>query len=227
MNSFTEDALNKAFEIITDIDKFKVRAAVKSAREQYPDLSQAALAAELFNRSRLKAAFAGFALGITGNPLAVIPVAMADITITTKLEVFTAACVAEIFEDGYLDVDSAKYELLVPVFGSSVLNQLAAELGVNAGKAITKDLIKNFLSKETLKQFKRVMLKYFGVKVSQKGVITKTLPIVGGLIGAGWNAVEASIVKRRVISHFSEQTSYVDVIVIDKARDTLTTKCNI
>ena len=217
MSSFTEDALSKAFEMITDIDKAKVRAAVNSAREEHPDLSNAELAAELFNRSRLKVAAAGFGLGIAGNPLAIIPAAMADITITTKTEVFTAACVAEIFEEGYLDADSAKYELLVPIFGSSFLNQFAAELGVNAGKTITKDLIKKYLSKETLKQFKRIMLKYFGIKVTQKGVITKTLPIVGGLIGAGWNAVEASVIKRRVIKYFSEETVYVDVAVTDQA----------
>ena len=54
------------------------------------------------------------------------------------------------------------------------------------------------------------MLKYFGIKVTQKGIITKTLPIVGGMIGAGWNAVEVELIKRRVISYFSE-----DVIIAD------------
>ena len=54
------------------------------------------------------------------------------------------------------------------------------------------------------------MLKYFGIKVTQKGIITKTLPIVGGMIGTGWNTVEVELIKRRVISYFSE-----DVIIAD------------
>ena len=57
------------------------------------------------------------------------------------------------------------------------------------------------------------MLKYFGIKVTQKGIITKTVPVVGGVIGAGWNAVEVELMKRRVISYFSDDVILADVIV--------------
>lgn len=216
MNSFAEEKLKKAFDLITDVDKLKVRSAIKSARAENSNLNNLELATQFFNNSRLKAAAAGFGLGVAGNPLAIVPAAIADITITTKTEVFAAACVAEIFEEGFLDADTAKYELLVPVFGASALNQFAAELGVNAGKTITKDLIKKFLSKETLKQFKKIMLKYFGIKVTQKGIITKTLPIAGGIIGAGWNAIEVSIMKRRVIEYFCEEAILAEVIIVNR-----------
>lgn len=58
------------------------------------------------------------------------------------------------------------------------------------------------MSKESLKQFKKVTLKYFGLKVTQKGVITKTVPVVGGLIGGVWNWVEVSVIKARTVRYF-------------------------
>lgn len=36
-------------------------------------------------------------------------------------------------------------ELLVPVFGMGAMDQLAAELGIRAGKELTKDLIRKHL----------------------------------------------------------------------------------
>ena len=216
MNSFAVDKFKKAFDLITDVDKVTVRSAINSARSDNSTLNNVELATQLFNDSRLIAVASGFGLGVAGNPLVILPAAIADITITTKIEVFAAACVAEIFEEGFLDSDTAKYELLVPIFGASALDQFAAELGVSAGKVLTKDLIKKFLSKGTLKQFKKIMLKYFGIKVTQKGIITKSLPIVGGLIGAGWNAIEVSIMKQRVIDYFREEAILTEVIIVDE-----------
>ena len=155
MNSFANEKLHQAFELITDIDKEKVRTAVKNARMANPLMSDLELATYFFDQSRLKAAAAGFGLGVAGNPLAIVPSAIADITITTKTEVFAAACAAETFHEGFLDSETARMELLVPVFGIGAMDQFAAELGIRAGKELTKDMIKKHLSKETLKQFKK------------------------------------------------------------------------
>ncbi|WP_413440135.1 hypothetical protein [Synechococcus sp. MIT S1220] len=214
MNSFANEKLHQAFELITDIDKEKVRNAVKNARMANPLMSDLELATNFFDQSRLKAAAAGFGLGVAGNPLAIVPSAIADITITTKTEVFAAACAAETFHEGFLDSETARMELLVPVFGMGAMDQLAAELGIRAGKELTKDLIKKHLSKETLKQFKKIMLKYFGIKATQKGIITKTLPIVGGFIGASWNAIEVSVMKNRVIKYLQADSQEVEVVSV-------------
>ncbi|HXF07365.1 MAG TPA: hypothetical protein VNK45_02395, partial [Candidatus Acidoferrales bacterium] len=52
------------------------------------------------------------------------------------------------------------------------------------------------------KTFRKIMGKYFGIKVTQKGIITKTLPIIGGLIGGTWNYIEISGIKKRIIKYF-------------------------
>ena len=48
------------------------------------------------------------------------------------------------------------------------------------------------------------MLKYFGLKVTQKGLITKTLPVVGVLIGGTWNYIEVGMVRNRTIKYFCD-----------------------
>ena len=68
---------------------------------------------------------------------------------------------------------------------------------------VTRRSRRSGLSKETLTQFKRVMLKYFSMKVTQRAVITKTLPIIGGLIGGTWNYVELRVVGRRTYVYFA------------------------
>ena len=76
------------------------------------------------------------------------------------------------------------------------------EFGVRGGMGLTRVGVKKYLSKEALKTLQKIMLKYFGIKVTQKGIITKTLPIVGGLIGGTWNYVEVSGIKKRAIKYF-------------------------
>ena len=74
-----------------------------------------------------------------------------------------------------------KWELLLLVFGLSLVNQFLGEIGVRGGMGVTRGLIKKYISKETIKQFQEIMLKYFGIKVTQKAIITKTLPNIGVL----------------------------------------------
>jgi len=47
-------------------------------------------------------------------------------------------------------------------------------------------------------------LKVFGKRVLQRTFITKTVPIVGGVIGAGWNWIEIKLQGKRVIRYFAE-----------------------
>lgn len=89
--------------------------------------------------------------------------------------------------------------------GLNVGSQFLRELGIRGGMGVTRAAIKKYLSKETLKKFKKIMLKYFGKKVTQKGVITKTLPIVGGVIGGAWNYWEVTVIRKRTISYFEKQ----------------------
>lgn len=107
-----------------------------------------------------------------------------------------------IYDPKFFENEDAAWELLVPIFGINAGSQLIRQAGIRGGMGLTRAGIKKHLTKETLKQFQKIMLKYFGIKVTQKGVITKTIPIIGGLIGGTWNYIEVSGIKKRTINYF-------------------------
>ena len=203
-------ALVKALEWVVQIDPPAIIASVKAEREKHPSLTNKALAERAFSAARWKSTSVGFATGLPANPWTAAPAATADVALTLRTEVAAVARAAVIYDENFFDDEDAKWELLIPVFGLNVGSQLARELGIRGGMGVSRAAIKKYLSKETLKHFKKIMLKYFGLKVTQKGVITKTIPIVGGVIGGGWNYLEVGRIRKRTIDYFEGYAAQTD-----------------
>jgi len=194
--------LARAIERVMDLDVPALRASVKDLRHKNPGASKKALAKKVFSKARWKATAAGVAFGLPANPWVSIPAAIGDMAVTLQVEVLAAAKVALLYDKNFFNKEDAQWELLVPVFGINAASQVMREFGVRGGMGVTRVAIKKYLSKETLKQFKKVMWKYFGLRVTQKGIITKTLPIVGGIIGGVWNWGEVASLRDRTIRYF-------------------------
>lgn len=192
----------KSLDWVIDLDPPAIIASVAEEIRKNPSLSNRRLAEIAFSKARWKATAAGIATGIPANPWLSAPAALVDVAATLKIQVLAAARVAIIYDKEFFNEEDAAWELLIPIFSISTGSQALRELGVLGGMGLTREAIKKHLSKETLKTFKKIMLKYFGIKVTQKGVITKTLPIVGGLIGGTWNYVEVTKIKNRTIKYF-------------------------
>ena len=195
----------KSLEWVIDIDTPAIIASVAEERRNNPTASNRQLAENAFSRARWKATATGVVTGLPANPWIAAPSAVLDVAATLKIEVLAAARVAVIYDVEFFKSEDAAWELLIPIFGINVGSQLLRELGVRGGMGLTRAGIKKYLSKETLKTFQKIMLKYFGIKVTQKGVIAKTLPIVGGIIGGTWNYAEVSGVKKRTINYFDDK----------------------
>jgi len=195
-------ALMKVLEWVVDIDPPAIAASVASEREKDSALTNLTLARKAFSRAQWKATAAGVLTGLPANPWVAVPAATTDVAITLKTEIKAVAWTAIIYDPDFFEDEDAKWELLIPVFGMNVVSQFARELGVRGGMGLTRAAIKKYLSKEALKVFKKVMLKYFGMKVTQKGLVTKTLPIVGGIIGGIWNYIEVTRIRKRTFKYF-------------------------
>lgn len=196
--------LMKSLEWVVDIDPPAIIASVEAERVKSPNSSNRKLADAAFSRARWKATATGIATGLPANPWVAVPAATLDVATTLKLEVLAAARVAVIYDKSFFEDQDAVWELLIPIFGINVGSQAFRQLGIRGGMGATRAAIRKYLSKETLKQFQKLMLKYFGIKITQKGVITKTLPIVGGVIGGTWNFIEVGRIKNRTIEYFEE-----------------------
>ena len=197
-------ALMTALEWVVDIDPAAIIGSVQAERKNNPNMSNAKLVKRTFSRARWKATAAGVVTGLPSNPWVAAPAAVTDVAITLKTEVSAVARTAVIYNEHFFEDEDAKWELLVPIFGMNATSQLFREIGVRGGMGVTRAAIKKYLSKETLKVFKRVMLKYFGLKVTQRTVITHTLPIIGGFIGGTWNYFEVGAVKKRSVKFFED-----------------------
>ena len=201
-----ETALMSAISWALDVDAPSVSASVAALRAKHPTEDHEALAWRIFKKAGWQATAAGVATGMPTNPWVAFPAAVADVALVLRMEVAAAARVAVLYDPTFLDDDDAVYELLVPVFGLNFASQAAREMGVRGGMGVTRNLVKTYLSKGTLKQFQKIMLKYFGLKVTQKAVLTKTLPVIGGMIGGAWNWVEVRALGHRCVNYFSGQS---------------------
>jgi hypothetical protein len=172
-------------------------------RQPYDKAERDRLSELVFSRARYKATFAGALAGMPSTVGSMIPAALLEAGVIYRTQVKAAGRVALIHEPDFFREPDAGWELLVPIFGASTVSQFLREAGVAAGQILTRDLIREHLSKQTLATLKRVMLARFGIRVTQKMIVTKTVPLVGALIGGTWNYVEVTIVKKRVLAYFA------------------------
>ena len=194
--------LMKALSLAVDVDVASTKSYVAELRKAHPGKSKAELAAVLFSQASWRAMGQGVLFGLPSNPFVAIPAALADAAAMLRLEVVAAARTALLYDEGFFDEEDAAWELLVPVFGLGAVSQLLREAGVRASMGVTRQLIKRYLSKEALKAFQRAMLRIFGLRVTQRAVITKSLPVVGAVIGGGWNWLELRLLRGRCVGYF-------------------------
>ena len=144
--------------------------------------------------------------------------ALSLISVTTRTQVFAAACAAELILPGFLDRDSARLELLVPVFGTSVLSQLGVEVGLRMAQNATRQVVRQLIDQGGLQLINAVMTRVFGRRVTQRALLTKTIPLVGCVIGGTWNAVEVQLIRNRTLRYLTDQAmdsvELVDVQVV-------------
>ncbi len=197
-----KNTIQRGFEWALSVDAPTELDHVERLRTKYPDHSNAALAKKLVRRARWWGIGAGFVTGLPANPWISMPAATADVGAMLRVEVVLAQRIALLYDPTYLDDGAVPYELLVPILGSRAAGEFLKEVAQRSGMGITRVVVKSVLTKATLSQFKRIMLKYFGLKVTQRAVLGKTMPLVGGVIGATWNNRELSAVGKRVVRYF-------------------------
>tara|TARA_Y100001933_G_scaffold236484_1_gene258486 strand:- start:129 stop:782 length:654 start_codon:yes stop_codon:yes gene_type:complete len=194
------------FDWVISFDDCKVRQEVELLRRRFPEATTYELAEQAFSDVRLQVITAGAAMGLAANPLLSVAGALADLSVTTRAQLFAAACAAELLIPGFLDTDTARHELLLPVLGGSVISQLGAEFGLKAAQTATREFVVRFINQRGLRVMNAVLTRVFGRRVTQRALITKTVPLVGCVIGGAWNAVEAEVIRNRTLRYLTDQS---------------------
>ena len=203
---------------VVSFDPMRVRREVDLLRARFPAASSHELAEQAFSDARLQVIAAGAVMGLAANPMLSVAGALADLSVTTRTQVFAAACAAELILPGFLDRESARLELLVPVFGTSVLSQVGVEVGLRMAQNATRQIVRQLIDQGGLQLINAVMTRVLGRRVTQRALLTKTIPLVGCLIGGTWNAVEVQMIRNRTLRYLTDQAmdsvELVDVQVV-------------
>lgn len=182
----------------------RAREAVQAEQGKRPDATPAEIAQQLINGTSWKLGTTGFMSGLPSNPLIALPAGAVEALATVHEQMQLAARVALAYDPQFFDAESAMDELMVPLFGAAKVGEALKGTTVKVSSHMTRQAIRATLKGETLKQFKKLMLKYLGIKITQKALITKTIPIVGGVIGGGWNYAQTKAIGKRVIIYMEQ-----------------------
>lgn len=190
--------IQSLFDWISSIDPHEAREYVQSLRAKHPDRSNGELAQLAARRFAWKGTASGALLGIPANPLIALPAAAADFVAVVKFEFDLAAKIATIYDFDFLLAPDARWELFVPIIGVDAFSQLLREDGELVGPQLTRVLARKYASKGLSKTLRKFVVKWFGKKVLQRAIISKSLPLVGAVIGGTWNHVSIRLAGRRI-----------------------------
>ncbi len=159
-------------------------------------------AAELTVRSARKWGMAaGATTGLAASPFTMLPAAMADMAAMLRIEGRMAGTVAALLDpDSLADPAAFRRDIIRVIFPGAV-SQALRKIGVRVGEHVTKDIIAKYASRALMKEVGEQAAKRLGVRLTQKAVATKALPLVGAGIGGAWNWIEIQAIGSRAIDY--------------------------
>lgn len=185
--------------LIPDIEE--CRREAERLRLEDPDATAEQHARRAVKESRKWAAGYGAATGLAASPVTFLPAAVADAAMMLKLEGKLAGTIAALLDPESLsDPDTFRKEILRAVFPGAV-SQALRKLGVRAGEEATKNLVRRLIGREAAKDLVERSAKMLGIRLTEKALATKTVPLVGAGIGAAWNWLEIQAVGHRAVDY--------------------------
>jgi hypothetical protein len=194
------NSLENALEVIMP-SAAECRVTAEDLLRLQPHSPPAELAESAIRVARRWGATMGAATGAVASPITMLPAAAADALAMLRIEAKLAGVIAALLDPAsLLDEVAFRHDVAVVVFPGAV-SQALRKLGVRLGEHATKQLIRRYASAAVIKQTAEQVSRTLGVKLTQKAVATKAVPVVGAGIGAVWNWVEVQAIGRRAIRY--------------------------
>jgi uncharacterized protein (DUF697 family) len=195
----------RAIDLALTFDRERMLAAHRRFGARYSMEPRESQIRRLVRQSAWKAAASGMVTGFPASPWLSLPIALADTAAIVRVEAHLVARIALLFDEGYLAGDELPYELMVPILGGELASDFLRELGKKSTLGVTRRVLRTVLTKETVRQLRRLGVRYFGLKVTERALVTKSLPLLGSVVGGSWNYVELQLVGRRAHDYFADR----------------------
>jgi hypothetical protein len=158
-------------------------------------------ALRLVNSYSWKAGGAGFVTGVESNPLIAVPAALGDMMAMLHFYARLTAEVGFLADPHYFEDPQWRVDAYATLFGPKVLAQMAREIGLPLAKGATKVLMRKYVTDEALVVVRAWILKRLGKRITARGIATKLVPVVGGIVGGLWNFAEIRIIGKWIIQY--------------------------
>jgi hypothetical protein len=204
----------------------EVQKWVDKLRQKFPGRSSEELAWIAVDKVKWKVWLIAIVAGAFSNPLLCVLLAWIETKKIIKWQVETAAKIAGIFEPELL-LDRAEFEgyflsVMMPQAVDEPL-EFAARAGGQAalgaavshvGRHATHAVIRRVVAKDLLKHIKRFAIRYLGVKVTQRAILSKAVPVAGIVVGVVMNHYEINKTGREAIKHFTATRAAASVELV-------------
>ncbi len=190
-------ALQKVFDLVVNVDAASIGAYVEKLRAQNPGITDDALAARIVSRKSLKNGLVGAATGLGG--LITLPFSVpADVAMSWRIQASMTLAVAHVYGHTRASTD-LKTDLYLVLAGDSAKEALK-QLGIQVGKALTRELVERYVTREVMTRVWMVLGERIITKAGTRSVTSfmKWVPLVGAPIGFAfdWTAT-------RAVGHFA------------------------
>ena len=186
-------------------DREQCRKAAADFAEQNPGKTPEELARKAIGSAQTWAAAAGGATGAAANPLIMVPAALADMAAVLRIEGVMAGTVAALLDPASLDDPQTFQADVVTIIFPGAVSQALRQIGVRWGRQMTQELIRRYFTEGLTKSVTALASRYLFVHVTEKALVSKTVPLVGAGIGAGWNYLELKAVGNRAIRYYQHK----------------------
>ncbi len=187
---------------------------VTRARRKHPRMLDEDLARVAVDSIKWKVWLVAVLAGLFSNPLFCVLLAWVETKAVIKWQVETTAKVAAILDPTSL-VERAEFEadvldVMMPRAldpelegaAKAMIRSAAGDAGTHIAKHGARIAIRQVVAKDTLKLIKRFAIRYLGVKVTQRAILSKAVPIVGILVGVILNHRAIEETGRSAIGHY-------------------------
>ncbi len=175
------------------VDRRRVEASPGAAR---------ALAEKMVKMCAWKAGMEGFVTSFGSNVLIALPAALGDLLTMLRFYARLTAEIGYLADPDYFADPAWRLDAYATVLGPKVFSRIAREVGVPLSKRLTTVATRKVLTDEVILGLQRWLPRWLASRITERGLLTKTVPLVGGLVGGVWNYVEMRAIGRRIIKYY-------------------------
>jgi EcsC protein family len=205
----TREDLEQAFHSLIDWfsqpDAKVIDDYVAKLRAQNPGITDDELAWKIVHRKSLKSGLVGAVTGVGG--LLTLPVTIpTDLIACWRIQIVMAVAIAHVYGHTASSTD-LKTDIFLILAGDAAKETLK-RFGIKAGKAVTKRLIQQVITRELMLTIWSVLGRQIITKAGAKSLFSfmKMVPLVGAPIGFAFDWPATYMVGKTAIKYYSGQS---------------------